>query len=84
MNPGDQLAAKIAPALVAALEAREEEIIAAAGGFLARGAVRMVFPAFLREVPALAHVSLDVVSREFGSLTVNDFLSIFAERLKTL
>ncbi len=84
MTPADRLATRIAPALVVALTDREDAIVEASGGMMARFAVRLVFPAILAEVPNLAAVSLDTISREFGHMTVDDFLAIFAERAKTL
>jgi hypothetical protein len=79
-SPGSDLAAKISPALVASLLAAEDRIVAASGGPFIRGAVRMIYPALLREVPPMSEVALDTVSREFGNMTVNDIMALIAAR----
>jgi hypothetical protein len=84
VTPADTLAAKIAPALVAALSAQQESIIAASGGPFARWWCRFLFPTFLQFVPSLANVSVNVIALEFGGMTINDFIAIFAERAKEL
>ncbi len=84
MSPADVLAAKIAPALVSALSAQREQIIAAAGGPFARWWASYLFGTFLRFVPPLATVSVNVIALEFGGMTINDFIAIFAERAKEL
>lgn len=84
MTPADILAAKISPALVAALQAQQEQIIASTGGPIVRWWARLIFPMFLRAVPPLADVALNVIATEFGQMTITDFLAIFAERAKEL
>jgi hypothetical protein len=51
---------------------------------MVRWAVRLIWPALLRETPHLASVALDTVSRQFGEMSVNDFMAIFAARLRML
>ncbi len=73
MTSGD-LAARIAPALAAALEARRTEIIQAAGGGLARLGLKAAWPILQRELPHLAAVAVDATRAEFGALSVSDLL----------
>jgi hypothetical protein len=74
-TPREALADKIAPRLRAILEARRDEIVASAGGFARREAVRLAFPSFLDNLPALVRSALDLISDEFGHMNINDFLA---------
>lgn len=84
MTPNEILAQKLAEALTQALNAYKAKIIAASGGPLVEWAAFMLYPKLLDEVPALADVAIDTVSLEFGSMTVNDFMAIFATRLEAI
>jgi hypothetical protein len=57
------------------VEARRDEIVAGAGGFARREAVRLAFPTFLDEIPAVIRSAVDLISDEFGHMNVNDLLA---------
>ncbi len=68
------LAARIAPALAAALEDHKQEILDAAQSYVARIGIKAAWPLILRLVPVLAGVAEDAMRKEWGKLDVNDFL----------
>jgi hypothetical protein len=68
------LAARIAPQLVAALQDRQAAILRAAGGPARRAALRIVWPLLINEVPQLAAAAIDAVRQQFGTMTLNDVL----------
>ena len=71
----DALADKLAPRLREILERRRAEIIAGAGGFARREALKLAFPSFVDEVPNLLRAALDLISDEFGHMNLNDLLA---------
>jgi hypothetical protein len=71
----DSLADKLAPKLQAILRARQDEIVAGAGGLPRRAAVRLAFPTFLDEVPVLLRSAIELISDEFGRMNINDLIA---------
>jgi hypothetical protein len=67
-----ELAAEIAPRLVAELVANEERLVQAAGGLLQRGALRMFFPVILREVPNMTEMVVTLTAERFGTITLEE------------
>jgi hypothetical protein len=78
----DALSAKIAPRIVAALEADKARLITLAGSNIRRGALRLAWPTIINEVPELTRLSIDLISDEFGSMNVNDLLTFLSQRMK--
>ncbi len=76
----NDLAARIAPAISAALEAKKTAILAAAPGGLARMGIRAIWPTLQQEVPNLSAVAVDAVRAEFGALSVADVLDWLGNR----
>lgn len=66
----DELATK----LVALLESRKDEIVADAGGWPRRAAVRLAWPTLMGEVPPMTETLIELVADRFGHLTVDDLL----------
>lgn len=66
------LADKIAPVLQANVTQRKEEIIASAGGWSARTAVRVGFPVGVREIPTLTEVGAEAMLDHLGSLSLSE------------
>jgi hypothetical protein len=78
----DALSAKLAPQLVAALEANKARIITLAGSNIRRGALRLAWPTILNEVPELTRLAINLIADEFGSMNVNDLLTFLSQRMK--
>jgi hypothetical protein len=76
------LTAKIAPKVVAALEANKASIITQAGSNIRRGALRLAWPTIIAEIPNLTGIAIDLVSDEFGHMNVNDLLTFLSQRMK--
>ncbi len=68
------LAARISPALIAALEARRPLILDQAGP-AQRVIIRWAWPLLMREVPNISAAAVDAVRSEFGAMTLNDVLT---------
>jgi len=66
---------EIAPKLVAILEERKADIIAAAGGFPRRAAVKMAWPTLIGEIPPLTESLVELLAWKFGDMTVNDLVN---------
>jgi hypothetical protein len=66
----DELATK----LIALLESRKDEIVADAGGWPRRAAVRLAWPTLIGEVPPMTETLVELVAERFGHLTVDDLL----------
>jgi hypothetical protein len=60
--------------LVAILESRKDEIVADAGGWPRRAAVRLAWPTLIGEVPPMTETLIELVAERFGHLTVDDLL----------
>ncbi len=73
ITSGD-LAARISPALVAALDARRPAILGQAGP-AQRVIIRWAWPLLMREVPNISAAAVDAVRQEFGAMTLNDVLT---------
>ena len=71
----DTLTDKLAPRLQEIIRARRDEIIANAGGFARREAVRLAFPTFVNEIPILLRSAIELVSDEFGRMNLNDLMA---------
>lgn len=80
-----QLAARIVPTLIAQLEARKPEILAEAGGPLARTIERIAWPKLIRQLPLIAEAGIEALAQEFGHLTLDEIAaSVFAIRQSAL
>ncbi len=64
----------LATRLVALLESRKDEIVADAGGWPRRAAVRLAWPTLIGEVAPLTETLIELVAERFGHLTVDDLL----------
>lgn len=72
---------EISGKLVGLLEERKEEIVADAGGWARRAAVRVAWPTLIAEVPTLARTLIELAAWRFGDLTVSDLLGAI-DRIK--
>ncbi len=80
ITSGD-LAARIAPALAAAIEARKGTIIdGAQTGPLGRWVLGKVWPRIIGEVPNIAGAAVDAIRAEFGTMSLNDVLDWLGDR----
>lgn len=67
-------AAELSTKLVVLLEARKEELIADAGGWPRRAAVKMAWPTLMAEVPTLTESLIELVAWKFGGMTLEDLV----------
>lgn len=65
-----EFAKRIAPRLSAELVERKDAIIANAGSWPTRAAVKLAFPAALRQVQTMTEAGADAMLDEFGSMTL--------------
>ncbi len=65
---------ELASRLVVELESRKDEIVADAGGWPRRAAVRLAWPTLIDELPPLTETLIALVAERFGHLTVDDLL----------
>lgn len=64
------IAARLAPSLVDRLEQHKPELIASAGGWVARHALATAWPTLVGFVPTVIETVSEAVLDEFGSMTV--------------
>lgn len=74
------LAAKLSPAIVAALDADEDGIVGAVPSPLARFLLRRAWPWALALVPHAVLAAIRAVVAVFGTMTLDDFLAFLAKR----
>ncbi|MDR3639511.1 MAG: hypothetical protein P4L84_37265 [Isosphaeraceae bacterium] len=72
----DHLTAKISPVLQQKLIEAKPDIIAAAGGPVARTAVRLGFPVAVREVPTFTEHGIRAVTDELGHYSISDLMQL--------
>ncbi|HEY2154832.1 MAG TPA: hypothetical protein VGH33_04335 [Isosphaeraceae bacterium] len=65
---------ELATRLAAILESRKDEIIADAGGWPRRAAIRLAWPTLIGEIPPMTETLVELVAEKFGHLTVDDLL----------
>lgn len=78
-----KFADEISGKLVTILESKKGEIVAGAGGWARREAVKLAWPTLIGEVPPLTETLIELVSWKFGSLTVDDLLEALAQIKKS-
>jgi len=71
----DTMAADFAPKLVVILESKKAEIVASAGGWIARNAVKAAWHIFIVWVPWLIARVIEYAANRWGKMTVNEMLS---------
>jgi hypothetical protein len=79
----DHLTAKIAPVLQQKLIDAKEDVVEAAGGPVARTAVRLGFPVAVREVPTFTEHGIRAVTDELGHYSVRDLLDLLEHAAAT-
>jgi hypothetical protein len=70
---------EIAGKLRSSLDARKDAIVAGAGGWPRRAAVKMAWPTLMGELTPITETLVELVSWKFGSLTVDDLLEALAD-----
>jgi hypothetical protein len=79
----DHLVAKVSPVLQQKLIDAKDDIVASAGGPVARTAVRVGFPVAVREVPTFTEHGCRAILDEFGSYSVADLIALLDSAAKT-
>lgn len=79
----DHLTAKVAPVLQRQLVEAKPDIVDAAGGPVARTAVRLGFPIAVREVPTFTDHGIRAVLTEFGHYSVADLIELLDNAAQT-
>lgn len=79
----DHLAAKVAPVLQQKLVEAKPDIVEAAGGPVARTAVRLGYPIAVREVPTFTDHGIRAVLSEFGHYSVADLIELLDNAAQT-
>ena len=74
-----KFADEISGKLTTILEAKKPEIVAGAGGWARREAVKLAWPTLIGEVPPLTETLIELVSWKFGRLTIDDLLEALSE-----
>lgn len=78
----DHLAAKVAVRVREELVKAKPEIVANAGGWIQRQAVRSGFPIAEREVPTFTRHGIDAALEEFGNFSVGDLVKLLDDAAK--
>jgi hypothetical protein len=78
----NDLAVRISPALVRAIEGRKDAIMAGASGFVERTAFSLAWSSFLAQVPALAALTINRIIAEFGNYSVTDMMNYIDMKLR--